>query len=231
VIPDGTPERCPHCGVVTLIEPSGTLRYKCGVCGRARVPISDPTIERTYPEVDALRLASAARISSVAWRVAGFVALAFGLVGFAFLGLVLTLLSPGALATTLAFVATSTPVVFAAVALLRAKRKSGEVAGDLERGWELAAREVVEARGSLDAGSLAKLMRLPEADAERLLVRLSADSVVASRVGDDGSLAFDAVTPKVRVAPLATDVAAGADEGEALASDPSVDREARGRVP
>lgn len=177
-------EACPFCGVVAVIEPSAALRFACGVCGKARVPIDDPALRRAFPEKEALLRASGAHGAAVAWSVASIASAGFALVSLSFLALAALAAHPGLALVVVAALAASAPLLFAAWGYRAASRHRARVAPALDEAWSQAAREAVEGRDTIHAAELAKLMRVSEGEAEQLLIMLSTDGHVRSRVVD-----------------------------------------------
>jgi hypothetical protein len=175
---------------VTFIERASSLRFVCGICGKARVPIDDPSIKRTGAGVDALARATAARNAALSWTVAGTVLGAFSVLSFIVLATVLTFIVPGLVATLAAIAAAATPMAFAIAGFLRATKKRAEVAPALEEGWAEVAAELVQALHAqgreVSIESIAKLTRTSTDQAEHLLAQLSAKGLVRSRVDDSG---------------------------------------------
>lgn len=183
-------ERCPHCGAVTFIERASSLRFVCGICGKARVPVDDPTIKRSEAGVEALARATAARNAALSWTVAGTVLGGFSVLSFIVLVTVLTFIAPGLIATLAAIAASATPMAFAVAGFLRATRKRAEIAPALEEGWAEVGGEVVRALHEqgrdVSIESISKLMRTNTDQAEHLLAQLSAKGLVRSRIDDSG---------------------------------------------
>lgn len=210
-------ERCPHCGNVAVLERSTSLKFVCGVCGKARVPIDDPKLERRFDERDALARATTARNASRAWAAVSATSGAFSIVSMMFLALAVAFASPPLLATVVAALAALTPLVFAVWGRRRGVAHQAALAPALEEGWAAAAREVVEARGDVSAEALAKLLRVDGAWAERVHASLGAQPGVRARVrDDDAALSFESASPRLRVKPGDAD---GADDGAATAED------------
>lgn len=206
-------ERCPHCGNVAVIERSTSLKFVCGVCGKARVPIDDPTLERRFGERDALARATTARNASRVWAAISATSGAFSIVSLLFLALAVAFASPPLLATIVAALAALTPLAFAIWGRGRAREHEAALAPALEEGWAAAASEVVEARGDVSAEALAKLLRVEGAWAERVHASLGAQPGVRARVReDDAALSFEADSPKLRVKPDAVSDEPVADE-------------------
>lgn len=166
-------ERCPHCGAVTIIERSSSLEHVCGVCGKARVPVDDASIKRSFAEARPLAEATTAQRAASVWRlvaIAGFVITALSLLLFA---LVAAIASPPLLGWALGLVASLAPSVLAAIALSRGKASAAKVGPLIDEGWVLATRDVVEARGKVTASELSTLMRVSPERAEHLLLALT----------------------------------------------------------
>ncbi|MFO0661643.1 MAG: hypothetical protein U0165_17690 [Polyangiaceae bacterium] len=183
-------ERCPHCGSVTFIERSSSLRQVCGICGKARVPIDDPSIKRSDAGVSALARASAARNTALLWTVAGSVLAGFSVLSFVVLAVVLSYIAPGIVATLAAIAASGVPMAIAVAGFFKATRKRAEIAPALEEGWTEVAAELVKGLHSqgreVSIETLAKLTRSTNEQAEHLLASLSARGLVRSRVDDSG---------------------------------------------
>ncbi len=193
-------ERCPHCGNTAVLERSTSLKFVCGVCGKARVPIDDPKLERRFDEREALARATTARNASRVWTAISATSGAFSLVSMMFLALAVAFAKPPLLAAALAALAALTPLAFAVWGRRRGLVHQAALAPALEEGWAAAAREVVEARGDVSAEALAKLLRVDGAWAERVHVSLGAQPGVRARVrDDDAALSFESDAPKLRV--------------------------------
>ena len=193
-------EACPHCGNVAVLEKSISLKFVCGVCGKARVPIDDPTVVRRFDERDALARATTARNASRVWTAISATSGAFAIVSMLFLALAVAFASPPLIATVAALLAALTPLGFAVFGRTRATSHAAALGPALEEGWAAAARDVVEARGDVSAEALAKLMRVDGTWAERVHASLGAQPGVRARVRDeDAALSFEADRPKVRV--------------------------------
>ncbi|HEU4408885.1 MAG TPA: TFIIB-type zinc ribbon-containing protein [Polyangiaceae bacterium] len=197
----GEHEVCPFCGSQALVVPSRRLRFVCAVCGRARVPIDDPSLKRSGREAEALDEATRAERASQLWRGFGilvaFLGAATALVFLSFLMLVHPPLGTAVLSGVFALA----PSALAAWAMHRARANAERVNPALERGWDAAAADLVAQRPSLTEAELASTLRLSPAQAEAMLVRLSAAGLVGSRLTEAGELTFHP-TGRARVAAL-----------------------------
>jgi hypothetical protein len=64
----------------------------------------------------------------------------------------------------------------------------------LEQAWAAAAADIARSRGGeLDAAELAKQTRIAERDADQLLARMSAESILSSSVTAEGNLKYTLV--------------------------------------
>lgn len=195
----GAHEVCPFCSSTALVVPSRRLRFVCAVCGRARVPIDDPALRRTGREVDALEEATRAERSSQLWRgfgiIVAFLGAATALVFVSFLMLVHPPLGTALLSGVFALA----PGALAGWAMHRGRTNAERVNPALERGWDAAAADLVAQRPSVTEAELASTLRLSPAQAEAMLVRLSAAGLVGSRLTEAGELTFHP-TGRARVA-------------------------------
>jgi hypothetical protein len=207
--PEVAYEKCPHCGNATLIEPSKTLVFRCGICGKARVPLDRPGLVRSGAEVPALARASAAHLAATAWRAGAAVLGIFSAIGLLSLFLVTTALNPGAVALSFGVLIALLPAGLAAYGLQRSKQQAALVQPALDEGWQSVAREVIDQAGTLSDVELAKAMRVSRERAEQLLVQLASTSPVRHQL-EAAPLTFE--SPRARVA-------SGQGEGEAPAAD------------
>lgn len=185
-------ERCPHCGASAVIEPSTALRFRCGVCGKARVPIDDASVVRSNEERGALANASRARSAAVAWKVGSVALTGMALVSMLVLALVLAATSPPPIATLAGAIAALVPLAVALLANYRAKQRSREIGPALDSAWQAATLDVLRSKPSLTADELAMLTRSTSAEAEQILITLSTDDLASSQVTEDGTLTFSA---------------------------------------
>lgn len=215
----GPHSKCPHCGSIGIIEPSDALLFRCGICGKARVPVDrpgQPELAREQSEVPALVRASAAYNASLAWGAGSAVAAGFSLLSLLALALTLSATSPGLFAGLFGLVIALMPALLAVHGVRQVRRLRPQIEPALEEAWVTAAREVVEAVGSVDERQLAKMLRVTPERAEHLLVNLSAfprDAGVRLVASSDGVR----VAPQVRIAGLPDDPAADVSDDEAAA--------------
>jgi hypothetical protein len=182
-------DRCPRCGGLTVIEPNRALRWVCGACGAARVPGVDV---RSLAAGEAIARdlvsASQARGAEVGWIVGATVivlgaALMLMLAGMAWL-------ASHALGAVLGVVAALIGVL-ALVARGQAAKRGEASRAALDRAWAAAAEAMVRARGgSTTSDELARLLRVPQGDAEAILTTLSVNDRARIDVGDDAELRY-----------------------------------------
>ncbi len=191
-------EICPHCGNSTLIEPSAALGFRCGVCGKARIPVDLPGFKRSDAEVPALARASASHTAALAWTAGSAVLAAFSLVGLGSLALVLSALNPGLVPLLFGLLIALLPAALAAHGFRRAAQLRARVAPSLEEAWLRVTREISDAEGSLSDIRLAKILQVDRERAAQLLAQLAATSEVRHRL-DEAPLTFE--SPRLRVEP------------------------------
>jgi hypothetical protein len=189
----GEHQKCPHCGAVADVRPSGVNRFACSVCGGPRIPIDDPAVARSHREASLLREARAAATAISAWRTAAAVAVAFGFFSLLVLWLVETVAPPASSATFVAVAAATVPFLFALFAMRRASANAARVPAAWDGAWNAVATEIARARGSVDGRTFAKLTRIDEASADRILSGLSAKNLMASAVTNEGDLRYHLV--------------------------------------
>jgi hypothetical protein len=203
-------EICPHCGNSTILEPSAVLGVRCGICGKARVPVDLPGFERSNAEVPALARASASHTAALAWTAGSAVLALFSAIGLAALGLVYSALNPGFIPLLFGILIALLPGGFAGYGLRRAAQLRTRIAPALEEGWLQVVREIADAEGSISDVRLAKILDVDRERAEQLLAQLAATSSLRHRL-DPAPLAFE--SPKLRVDADAK--ATGADASKA----------------
>jgi ribosomal protein S27AE len=201
----GRHERCPHCGAITFLEKSTRLRYKCGVCGKARVPVDDPKIARSNAEKDALERASRARNAQAALSVVSGIAAALSAVSLVGVLILVLALSPGFFLSSFALVAALAPMLVAAFGVVRARRRHAEIEPALLEAWQSVAADVVDARKEVTAGELAKVLRTTSDHAEQLLAYLLATGAATSPMTDDGEVRYRSSKAPIRVAEFEED--------------------------
>ncbi len=190
----GEHQRCPHCHAVADVEPSPEARFVCAVCGGVRIPIDDPKVVRSAEALEFLKRATAARSAKAVWRVIAILVAAFGAFSGLVLWVALSYAQPPTLASVVAGLAVAVPFVFAFFAWQRSRASAAVFAPALEKAWIGAAADIARSRGGeLDAAELAKLTRITEGDADKLLSRMSAESLLASSVTPQGALKYTLV--------------------------------------
>jgi hypothetical protein len=219
--PEPTPgprphEVCPHCGSAAVIEKSASLRFVCGVCGRARVPVDDPSVQRSNLEREALATATTARNGARGWRLTAGVAAGSSVFAVLVFLVVMAAVHPPMAVLVLGMLLAVAPLPIAAYGLRRARRLRAAIEPALDEGLRLVARDVAKSTPTLTPESLAKVLRLDEASAELLLAQLSTSGDVSTRVTDEGQVQFTSNEPvRLRVAgvePARTNDAGPTDE-------------------
>jgi ribosomal protein S27AE len=197
-------EKCPHCGSLTLIEPSSALRFRCGVCGKARVPTDLAGFVPSDAATPALARASAAYQASLAWRTGSVFLAAFSLFSLAVMALVQSVADPPAAAALIGFLLAVIPMGIAGYSFRRAALNRSRVEPALDEAWTEVGGEVAAALGSATPAEFGKPLRLAAPEAEALLAQLSAQGKVSSSV-DEGKLEFRAARPTGLRAPKETE--------------------------
>lgn len=196
----GEGNRCPHCRAVADVEPDGLTRYRCRVCGGARVPVDDPAVVRTGREIPVLQRVQRERNRRTAWRVGAAVVGAFGALSLLVTLFALALIQPGLLPTLLALLLVSVPLGVALMAWRRAQRHQRALDPALRQAWALVASDVLGSRsGEVTATELARVMRLSPAMAEQLLAELSIHDFLHARVTDAGDIAYSTRGERLRL--------------------------------
>lgn len=209
----GEANRCPHCRAIADVEPSDAYRFRCRVCGGARVPVDDPAVVRTGREVPALQRAVSARRKSKLLRIGGAGAASFGLVMVLLTAAVVGLIQPGLFLTVVPLLLFAVPLVLGLVAMRRGRKHAQAAQRELDAAWSLAASDVLAAKGGeLTAEGLSRIMRISPTQAEQLLSELHVHDFVHARVTDEGDLAYSVRPERVRV----TETDAELEELEAL---------------
>lgn len=196
----GEPDRCPHCGTVTSVEPAGALRFRCQVCGGPRVVVDARDVTRSGHEGRALDTAQRERIRVAAWRLGAALTAGFGLLSFAVALIVSFIVSPGALGSGVMLGLGAMPLILSALAWRRANQHRAARDEALDEAWTTVARDIVEQHDQeLTASDLAAIMHRPVEEAERLLARLDVDDIVRSRVTDAGEIVYSTGVPAARL--------------------------------
>jgi hypothetical protein len=171
------------------------LNQVCNICGAPRIDVKGGP-KLSGKELPALQDARTAERKRLQWKVGGV----FGgaTAGFIFLLWMLWALIFGAGSIwAVSGVALAAPFVALAVAgLARSKSQEAAAVKALNAAWVSAAREIIIAHpGGMTAQQLAETLPISVEQAEEVATRLSVDSVVSSRVTEDGRLLFQAVAP------------------------------------
>jgi hypothetical protein len=190
----GEHQRCPHCHAVADVEPSPEARFVCSVCGGVRIPIEDPEVVRSAEQLEFLKRATAARSARTIWRIVAILVMSFGAFSGLVLSITLSFANPPTVAVVVAILAVFVPFAFGAFAALRSRACGAGLQPAIDRAWVAAAADIARARGGeLDAAALAKQTRIGEREADQLLARMSAESLLTSSVTADGNLRYTLV--------------------------------------
>jgi hypothetical protein len=190
-VPRSDALRCPHCRAIADLERSDVLRFACSICGGARIPMDDTALVRSNTELDLLRQAGRARTAGWVWRVGAAVTGAFGVLAAVVLAFVVEVAQPSTLATIAAAVVVAVPFVSAAYAWQHGKIRTSEAASTVDQAWWMVVGELAKAHGGeIDAGTVAKAMRIDPTQADRILAAMSARSLLAGSISPEGALSY-----------------------------------------
>jgi hypothetical protein len=190
-VPRAESLRCPHCRATADLEQSDVLHFACAICGGARIPMDDTSLVRSNAELELLKQAGSARMAGWVWRVGAAVTGAFGLLGVVVLCLVVAVAHPGTLAVIAAAAVTAVPLVAAAFAWQRGTARTGEAVATVDQAWRMVVAELASAHaGEIDARTVAKAMRLGEAEADRMLAAMSSKNLLAGSITPEGTLRY-----------------------------------------
>jgi hypothetical protein len=195
--PNPAIEPCPHCGSNADVRPSADQRFRCRVCGKARIPI-DVRLGAGSGRANALlKESQRARVARIAWQLAS--------VGLGGLGAFVAVLALGASAlfdfgwlgnTTMAVFAL-VPMVIAVLTYSAGKRAKRTSETKLDEAWQTAAARILQRMGGrVEAPALARSLGidvdyatqlLAEAEVQQLLAHELEDDPVRLRVADDAA--------------------------------------------
>jgi hypothetical protein len=193
----GEHQRCPHCHAIADVEASIDARFVCSVCGGVRIPIDDPKVSRSPETLDLLQRATVARSARTIWRIMGLAVGGAGVFSLLVLLLVISVAHPPFAGAAVAVLATLVPFAFAIFCWKQSQLRGAELAPLLEQAWQAAAADVARARGGkLDAPAFAKITRISESAADKVLARMSAESLLLSSVTSEGGLQYTLVDPQ-----------------------------------
>jgi hypothetical protein len=190
----GEHQRCPHCHAIADVEISPEARFVCTVCGGVRIPIDDPAVVRSPETLDLLRRATVARTARAIWRIVAAAVVGFGIFSVLVLWLVVEVAHPIFAGAAMGALAALVPFAFGVLSFKKSQERGAELVPLLEKAWTAAATDVARARGGkLDAPAFAKVTRISEAAADKVLSRMSADSLLLSSVTSEGGLLYTLV--------------------------------------
>jgi hypothetical protein len=170
-------------------ERSRAFRWRCGVCGGPVVP-TEEGVRRAHGELASLVTAQRTRAMAVGWIAAAIVLGTVGVMGMGLAALLWLATHTGAIVVALV---AGVAGMLAAASARRARTRGAQSRAAVERAWEIAAGEVVSARGGeTTAAQLAAAMQDDEDHAQGLLALLSAEGRVRVDVRDDADLAYRA---------------------------------------
>jgi hypothetical protein len=206
--PNPAIEPCPHCGSNADVRPSAEVRFKCQMCGKARIPV-DVRLGASSKKATALLKASqSSRFARIVWGL-GSAALGFA----TFFGLLLYLgivgfFDMGVLGHSTALVFTLVPALAAVLAFSFSQKAKRSSQLKLDEAWQIAAARVVQRLGGrADASQLAQALSIDPELATQLLAEAEVHQLLAADDGDEAPI-------RVRVAEDAEHEAAALEEAE-----------------
>lgn len=227
-------DTCPLCGATAGCSLDPEFRYRCDVCGGPRVPLHAPRKRRGAKELAALKRAETARKSRAKSRGGAIAAglSAIGIIGMLGLAGIVSLVAGWNLGLWIFLAGLFTVGPLAALTAWLARRaseRSKEIPIAIDEAWMAAATDVVEQSSTpVTAESLAKALRIEEAQAEELLALLEASDLVRpdGKHAYRGRLRVDTSTTSATATEsnLAAEAEAQA-EAEALAQEQQAKRE------
>ncbi|MBI5536604.1 MAG: hypothetical protein HY898_28040 [Deltaproteobacteria bacterium] len=195
----GQQHKCPFCRVVAEPEPDPVVRWRCPACGGPRIPYASPPAAAGEAIVE-LRKVRSARSSQIAWRTAGIVSGAFGVLAVLIMLGVASIVHPPLVSLIAGLVLSGFPLFFAGLGLKKAAGRTSEISRGLEEAWLLAARDLVRRKGIMPTKELAASMRIDHEQAEKIMARLGALDELRSDITDSGDLAVSVHGARMRVA-------------------------------
>lgn len=192
----GEEHRCPFCRAVAKPEADPIMRWKCPVCGGPRIPQAGEG--NTEDVLGHLKAARSARSSQLVWKTSGLLGAGFGVLALLILTGVFMIASPPLTAMIAGYVLGLLPVGFAGLAWSKSKSKSPRISSELDAAWFDAAKALLGRRGTTRASELADALKIPQAEAEKMLVRLASQDDVRPDVTEGGDLAVS-LRPHARV--------------------------------
>lgn len=171
----GRQYHCPHCLVNVDLVRSKTLGHACAICGRAGIPLDDPSIQRSYAELPLLDRANRLRMTRLFWRIAAYATLAFSafmLLVTAIVAIAFDPTAPITVASALGFVV---PVVATVLFFRGARHADGKLDETLQEARRSVALELLRAYGEFDPERIARALRLDPVEARKLGAALVAD--------------------------------------------------------
>lgn len=173
--------------------------YACLVCGSPRVPVTEP-IERPRAERPLLERAKHRRMQRAGWGVAASLSMAFGGV-FLVLGAIAALVFDFGTTAQAAYGALVIAILFfSALGFYRSRRAGRDARSAIEAAQSVVAAELIAARGTIEAGELAGLLKISVERAEGFLAAAQVERMLQG--GERVRVEEPARAPEVDAAPL-----------------------------
>ena len=191
---------CPFCGVVAQAEPHKELRLACPACGAPRPPAVRGVVIPNSA-VTALRTARSAKSSRSVWRIATALGAFFGLLALLILAGVAIIASPGFLPVLAGTIVSALPILFAIIAVWKARQRDRQILASIDLAWCEVAKELAAHKGTLRAADIASAFSIPDDQAFSLLTKLTSQNGFYTDINNDGVLGV-ALHSRVRVEPM-----------------------------
>lgn len=188
--PNPNIEPCPHCGTNADVVRDSDLRYKCQICGRARIPLDKRLAVQSQQTNALLKDANRARVARIVRQIGGVLTAGFSglslLVGMTFL-LATDWLVIGGAFTAVGLIAS----VLTVLAFSSAKKVGAQSQHALDEAWRTAAARIYQRLGSsVTSKQLAETMGIDVDYATQLLADAEVTQLLATDLED---------APRVRV--------------------------------
>jgi predicted lipid-binding transport protein (Tim44 family) len=182
--PNPNIEPCPHCGTNADVARDSDLRYKCQICGRARIPLDKRLAVQSQQTNALLKDANRARVARIVRQIGGVVMAGFSglslLTGMMFF-LLTDWLGVGGTFTGFGLIA----ALLTVLAFSSARKVGAQSQHALEEAWKTAAARIYQRLGSnVTAKQLAETMGIDVDYATQLLAEAEVTQLLATDLED-----------------------------------------------
>lgn len=202
----GHPYHCPHCRIEVDLVRSKALGFACAICGRAGIPLDDPSITRTYGELPFLERANRFRITRLVWRGAAWAAAGLSVFMLLVAALVVLVFEPDTPVVVLSALTFLAPLAISLFSFRRARKTDAALLDAIDEARRTVALEAARAHGDFDPDRLARLLRLDANAARELASSMLADPAALELLERQRwrRLESGASEPSIDGSPLAT---------------------------